>query len=390
MSLSDRVGELLPLLDAAFPADLVAVLDGFLHETVAAEDVQLLLVDYDLGELRPLTSSPVDSLVAGLAIPVTESEPGRAFLAQAVVTLPKGDRVHAFVPLTLRDERLGVLAVLLPQPVDAKALAGLERAAVVLAYVLLAAGRYTDLFEQARRRRPLSLEAEVQWGLQPVRAFGCQAFSLAGQLVPAYEVGGDSYDWVVNRGTIAVSASDAMGHGLNASMLSSLAVTAMRNARRNGASLAARVGAADRAVYRQFGGAQFVTGIGLEIDLDAAVAVAVNAGHPAPYRVRHGHAQRVALDPQLPIGLFEATRYEHQPFELVSGDRLVLISDGVVEAAPRHGEEFGDTRLEAALLATAGVPPHEAVRHLVRTLLDYQQGELRDDATVLILDWRGS
>lgn len=389
MALRDEAGKLLPLLDAAFPAELVTVLDGFLHGCMGAEQVRLLLADYDLHELRPLSSTDADHLLAGVVEPIVTSESGRAYLAQAIVTIPRDHELHVFVPVTLRDERLGVLAMVLPQPVDAGALEGLEDVAVVLAYVLLAASRYTDLFEQARRRQPLSLEAEIQWGLQPVRAFSCTEFSLAGQLVPAYDVGGDSYDWEVNRGTASVSATDAMGHGLNASMLGSLAVMAMRNARRAGASLTERVAAADRAVFHEFGGAQFVTAVALEVDVGSGRMLAVNAGHPHPFRLRAGQAEQVLLEPQLPIGLFEATGYELQAIDLKAGDRLVLISDGVLEAAPRGGVEFGETRLEAALLATAAQPPHEAVRHLVRTLLDYQQGELRDDATILIFDWRG-
>lgn len=383
------MGELLPLLNTAFPSDLIEVLDRFLRETVGAEGTSLLLADYDLVELRPLSSTAAEKLTEGLPVSITDSEAGRAYLAQAPVTVAKGSNLHALVPVTLRDERIGVLSVVLPQPVDSEVLEGLRGVAVVLAYVILAAGRYTDLFEMARRRKALSLEAEVQWGLQPVRAFGCQEFSLAGQLVPAYDVGGDAYDWAVNYDTATIAATDAMGHGLNASMLGSLAVIAMRNARRAGAPLAERVGAADRAVYRQFGGAQFVTAISVEIDLVTAQAVAVNAGHPRPIRVRDGRARPVELDAQLPIGLFEATDYRPQPIELLEGDRIVLVSDGVVDASIKGGPEFGETRLEAAILATVEATPHEAVRQLVRTLGDYHQGEQRDDATILILDWRG-
>ena len=67
----------------------------------------------------------------------------------------------------------------------------------------------------------------------------------------------------------------------------------------------------------------------------------------------------------------------------------MLVSDGVIEATPggRHAE-FGEERLEAVLISTADAAPHEAVRVTVNTLLDYQQGSLRDDATILILDWQ--
>lgn len=389
MTLREEVGELLPLLDTAFPADLVMVLGEFLGRVSGAEDVVLLLSDYDLRELRPLSASNGGGIRPGPPVGIGDSEAGAAYQGQVIVTTPKGPQIEVHVPVTLREERLGVLSAVLPAPVEANELEGLAALGTVLAYVVLAAGRYTDLFEIARRRKPLSLEAEVQWGLQPVRAFGGKQLSLAGQLVPAYDVGGDSYDWVVNHEIAMVSAVDAMGHGLNASILGALAVTALRNARRAGLSVAERVAFADRAVQQQFGGSQFVTSLALDIHLPDSTATAVNAGHPLPWRIRDGQVGQVELDVQLPIGLFEATRYVAQPFELQTGDRLVLISDGVLEATPAEGEEFGEARLEAALLATANDPPHEAVRRIVRALLDYQHGDLRDDATVLILDWHG-
>ena len=389
MTLRDQVGELLPLLDAAFPADIVVVLGDFLGRAQGADGVALLLADYDLQELRPLAADDPNRLQAGAPSRISESPAGQAYQGQVIVTIPKGDRIEVHVPVTLREERIGVLCASLPDPVDADVLEGMSAVGTVLAYVVLAAGRYTDLFEIARRRKPLSLEAEVQWGLQPVRAYGSDQLSLAGQLVPAYDVGGDSYDWVVNRSTVMVSAIDAMGHGLNASLLGALTMTALRNARRAARPVADRVAHADRAVQRQFGGTQFVTALSMDIDLRSSTAEVVNAGHPLPWRIRDGQAAPVPLDAQLPIGIFESTVYVAEPFELRAGDRLAFISDGVLESKPLGGEQFGEARLEAALLATASDPPHEAVRRMVRSLLDYQHGDLRDDATVLVLDWRG-
>ena len=394
MSLQERVGELLPLLNAAFPAHLVEVLDGFLAEAVNAQEVELFLADYDLGELRSLSSHGDDPLVSGRRVRIDDSEAGHAYLTQAMVTVPEGGTLHVYLPISVRDERLGVLGVRLPQPLGADAVHGLATAADILGYVILAAGRFTDLFEQARRARPLSLEAEVQWSLQPVRAFSCPEFSLAGQLVPAYDVGGDSYDWVVNRGMVSVYAIDAMGHGLNASMLGALAITAMRNARRAGVGLTGRFAAADAAINLQFASTRpmavpYVTAVALEIDITAGRGQALSAGHPWPYRLRRGRIDQIELTPQFPLGVLPDTTYVTQELDLEPGDRLVLLSDGVLEAS-KGGEHFGEARMEAALLATSSKRPHEAVRHLVRTLLAYQQTDLRDDATILLFDWHGT
>ncbi len=393
MSLQQRVGELLPLLNSAFPAHLVEVLDSFLSDAVDAQEVELLLADYDLGELRSLSSQDGDPLVSGRRALIDDSDAGHAYLTQATVTVPEGDSLHVYLPISVRDERLGVLGVLLPQPLGADTVTGLTATADILGYVILAASRFTDLFEQARRTRPLSIEAEVQWALQPVRAFSCPEFSLAGQLVPAYDVGGDSYDWVVNRGVASVYATDAMGHGLNASMLGALAVTAMRNARRAGLELTERFSAADEAIRRQFGAnpytVPYVTAVALEVDITTGQGKALSAGHPWPYRLRDRRIEQIELTPQFPLGVMPGTAYETEDLDLRPGDRLVLLSDGVLEAS-KGGDQFGEARLEASLLATASKRPHEAVRHLVRTLLDYQQGELRDDATVLLFDWHGT
>lgn len=384
MGLPSVVGQLLPALDSAFPGSLLPVVEDFLVTHAGARSVEVLLADYDLLLLRRL---PGSFAPPGETMPVDGSDAGRAFITQANVVVPVDGGVRVFVPITLRMERLGLLDVLLPQPPDADLLTGLAGTALALAYLLPTASNYSDLIERARRDRPLELSAEMQWSMLPVRAYGGPSFQLAGQLVPAYEVGGDLFDYAVEEDELLVYVIDAMGHGLQASVLGSLAVNALRNARRTGLSLGDQMRQADRVLYGEFGGERFVTGLALRIDTATGRADVVNAGHPPGHLIRDGRVQRLQVPADLPLGMFESTRYAEHPAALRAGDRLLLVSDGVLEATDPAGEEYGEHRLQGAMLATAALPAIETVRHLVRTLRDYQRDELRDDATFLCLDW---
>ena len=374
MTSARRVAELLPHLDAAFPTDLLPVVRNFLASTAGAVSADILMADYDLLVLRRL---PAD-MTAGIleSLPVDDSAAGRAFINQDPITVVDGHEVHVYVPISLRAERLGVLDVTLAEAPDAHALATFEQLVIVLGFLLPAAHHYTDIVERARRERPLELPAEMQWSMLPIRAYSCGPFSLAGQLVPAYEVGGDLS--TTRSRPMSCSSLDAMGHSLRASLLGTLAITALRNARRTGLALADQLRQADRVLHSQFGGEQFVTALAMRID--TGTAEVVNAGHPPSYSIRNGVITTLDVAPDGPLGMFESAQYVEQADQLLPGDRLVLVSDGLVEATDPVGEEYGEARLQGALLATAALPTGEAVRHMVRTIRDYQDDELRDDA----------
>ncbi len=382
-------GALLPLLNDAMPHRLVPVLRQFLQVEAGASDASVLLADYELSQLRRLTPRDGEQLT----LPVSSTSAGQSFLGQVVVTEPGSGHdgrgvTEVLVPLSLRAERLGVLQVVFTdQPVTAELLRGLQEVALAAVYVLVACGACSDVVEVARRAEPLSVAAEMQWNLQPLRAFSAPEFSIAGQLIPAYEVGGDCYDYNVDSDHLDLSSLDAMGHGVRASLLAGLATAVMRNARRAGGGPAEQVGLADRQLLEQFGGAQFVTALAMRLHLLTGHVELVNAGHPPPWLVRAGRARALEFDPQLPAGMLQASDYRTQTLQLQPGDRLVLATDGVLEAgAP--GEEFGEDRLAGLLLATAELTPHQCVAETLHTVRSYAP-RMHDDATVICLDWTG-
>jgi serine phosphatase RsbU (regulator of sigma subunit) len=250
--------------------------------------------------------------------------------------------------------------------------------------VVIANRRFTDLFEWGQRSVPLTLAAEIQHRLLP-GSYTCEAgqFTLAAWLEPAGNVGGDTFDFAVERDTLHVSITDAMGHEVEAAVLATVLVGALRNARRAGVGLAeqaqrANTGLADHA---QRGG--FVTGQVARFDVHAGTATIVNAGHPPPLRLRDGRVDRVALDADPPFGTVRGHAYRVQQLPLEPGDRLMFFTDGILE------RNAATLDIEALVAAAAEQHPREAVQHLIQAILQATDGQLEDDATAMCLDWHG-
>jgi serine phosphatase RsbU (regulator of sigma subunit) len=146
----------------------------------------------------------------------------------------------------------------------------------------------------------------------------------------------------------------------------------------------------DGVIAEQFPASQFATAVLARLDLDSGRLSWVNAGHPAPLVVRHN-----ALLPPLscrssrPLGLQERPAVECQ-VQLRPGDRLLLYTDGIVEARSPDGEFFGEERLADFVVRAeaAGDPAPETLRRLMHSVMEHQSGRLQDDASIVLVEWR--
>jgi serine phosphatase RsbU (regulator of sigma subunit) len=192
---------------------------------------------------------------------------------------------------------------------------------------------------------------------------GC---ALAGILEPAYGVAGDSLDYAINDNIVHLAVIDAMGHGLNAALLATLAISAYRHARRANVGLADLYGLMDAAIDGQFGPDQFVTAQMMRLDIATGHLQWVNAGHPPPLLIRDRRVVQALESPTtLPAGFGGATPQISEQV-LRRGDRVLYFTDGAIEEHKPGGEQFGQQRL-IEFVERAG-PVGEGVQEMVRSL----------------------
>lgn len=218
-----------------------------MHETV------IYLIDYEQVTLVPL---PGSAAPPRQALSVEGTVAGLAFRRVDVRRTPgSGGRQRRWVPLLDGVERLGVIEFVVDQPsveLEDKA----RTLASLVAELIIVNDAYSDFFSRLRRRRAMSLAAEIQWELLPPLSFATHRVVIAGALEPAYEIGGDTFDYADTADFLVL---DSVGHGLPAALLSAAAVGAYRHARRELLDLPAIAQAVDAVIAEQFGSSQFAT-----------------------------------------------------------------------------------------------------------------------------------
>lgn len=374
----------LEALDQARPDAMIAVLRPLLAERLQASGIRLLLANYQLTALRPM-QDPDDREV------LRDTPAGQAFITQQPVTRPAPEvGVVVYLPVSIRGDRIGILQFAVPTAPDLVELQELSRLAGVIAYAMQAAARQTDALQRAARSQRLTLAAELQWQLLPGR--GCRApeYELAGHLEPAYHVHADTFDWSQDEDRLVLNVTDAARQRQGVALLSTLAVTALRNARRAGLGLADQASLADQAVYAYHQGREYLSTLLVGIDLTTGHASAVLAGSPRLLVLHGRRVHQPDLTDQSPLGMFEGTDYTEEHFTLATGDRMLMISDGVHAARSPAREHFGDARLPDLLKSTSTEPVGAVVRAVIDDLFAHRDlAELDDDAAVLCLDWTG-
>jgi phosphoserine phosphatase RsbU/P len=355
----------------------------------------VFVVDY---EQRTLRAVPEDGRTNTESIAVDGSLGGLAFQTVTVQRTGRSPEV-VWAPVLDGTARLGVLRAQLGGDMasaDPAVVDGVLAMASLVGHLLQSKTALGDTIEAVRRTMPMTAASELVWKLAPPPTFLCDRLAIAAVLEPCYDVGGDCFDYSVDGRRVRIAVCDAVGHGMPAAVSSSVAISAMRAARRSGHHLVDCASAVDAAIVEQWSDSRFLTAVLAEMDLDDGLVRYVNAGHLPPALIRDGRAVKM-LDGgrRLPLGLGDTPFGQDQESVAVAeerlqpGDRLLLYTDGVTEARNADGSLFGLPRLIdlTERHVASGLPTPEILRRLSHAVLEHQAGVLQDDATLLLVEW---
>ncbi|MEU0788254.1 PP2C family protein-serine/threonine phosphatase [Streptomyces sp. NPDC006173] len=317
--------------------------------------------------------------------------PGRAYQLTEV-TAPAGGG-ECWVPVRDGTERLGVLRVE-PSPGDGgKPDEEVMRALASMTGLLLVSKRAnSDSHARLTRTRPMRVPAELQWALMPQRTFSDQRATISAFMEPAYQVAGDAFEYALARDTLHLAVFDAMGHDTSAGLTAALAMAACRRYRRAGATIPEASRAIEDTLVEQFGHTRYATGILADLELETGKFSWVNRGHLLPVLIRGGRwASTLHCPPAGPMGSGLGLPVTQCTEQLEPGDRLLMFTDGIPEARDNDGREFGVERFTDFIIRhhADGLPADETLRRLMHAVMDYHDGRLQDDATVLFCEWHG-
>jgi hypothetical protein len=357
--------------------------------------VRIYLADL---QQRQLAALPTGEDREPDVLPIDSTLPGRAYQAMTIQSVPAdGAGYRLWVPLVDGTERIGVLDLTVADVSEAM-LDRYRALAALTGIMVMAKASHSDTYARTQRERRMALQAELVWAFLAPRTFASDHVLLSATLEPAYDAGGDAFDYALIGDHLHVSIFDALGHDLSAGLMASVGIASCRSTRRAGGSLTAIAAGADDAIACAFGEDRFVTALLCDLDMVTGLFTWIPCGHPPPLLIRGRTARELTRAAQPPLGLAGAFADQGKDprgsavcmERLEPRDRLLLYSDGVTEGRAPGGTPFGLERLGDFVIrhSDARLPAPETMRRLNHAILDYQHGRLRDDATAVLVQWQ--
>ncbi|HEY7854841.1 MAG TPA: SpoIIE family protein phosphatase, partial [Terriglobales bacterium] len=251
------------------------------------------------------------------------------------------------------------------------------------------AAQLLDRAQQVRRQqearvyeREMALAAEIQQALMASPMPRVPFATVAGFSRACQQIGGDFYDAVAGHDEIAWVLADISGKGAAAALLAGSLQGLVHSQLLDRRPLTAIASTVNQYLLQRLRGEKYATMVLARLAPNGQLEL-VNCGHPPPLLAGSDGAVSELTSCNLPVGLIAEAEYQAQHLRLTAGDRLLLSSDGVTEAANAAGDMFGDQRLQA--LARTGA----SLDDIARALLAFTTGNhLADDCTLLSIAYR--
>ncbi len=247
--------------------------------------------------------------------------------------------------------------------------------------------RRIEIAEKLRwQEREIEEALRIQQGLLPAEIPQAAGYQIAATWRPARVVGGDYYDVLkFDEQKLAFCIADVAGKGLPAALLMSNLQATVRGLASSALAPEALCAQINELMCRNIADGRFITFFFAVLDRPSKRLRYCNAGHPAPVVIRREAGAERLRDGGGVLGIFPADQFTGGETYLAPGDRLVLFTDGVVEAHDSDGNEFG----EAGLLRSPSVDGDQSAKKLLMDVMNgvdkFSSGELEDDATLLIV-----
>ena len=233
--------------------------------------------------------------------------------------------------------------------------------------------------------KELEVARRIQLSILPSEFPSSGKFRVAARYVPMTSVAGDFYDFVLaDDARVGLLIADVSGHGVPAALIASMVKLAATSQRTQASDPAALLSGMNAALHGNTQ-SQFVTAAYVYLDAQREELRYSAAGHPPMLLLRNGAVSEIAEN-GLILAAFDFAAYESKTQRLQPKDRLLLYTDGIIEAANTAGEFFGTERLSQVLRESASASAHEAADRIIRAVRGWASTQ-DDDLTVLVCDY---
>jgi sigma-B regulation protein RsbU (phosphoserine phosphatase) len=243
-----------------------------------------------------------------------------------------------------------------------------------------------QLIEKERLERELQVAADIQLSILPGELPILDDFDFGARILPARQVGGDLYDvFLLREGQVGVLIGDVADKGIPSAIFMARAHALIMAEAESGINAGDTLQRVNRHITRLQKSTQFVTVLYGILDVKTRIFSYARAGHEPPLILHaDGTVERLPHSAGMALGLWDTITIDERSVELPQGSTLLLFTDGMTDCRDPQGEAFGMEHIKTTL---SGLSEHNAQHvcdHLLRTLINYQDGAKQDDDVTLV------